>query len=170
MPSLQDNDHQQGTQSALILLMEYGYYQCLRSGQAYFTIQNIQTQFGDQLCFIYRHFPPDNREIAWKAAEAAEAAATQGKFWEMHQALFEHDENLGDSDLVEYAQQLNLDIPQFLREMTDHHHRDHIRAHKNSGIAMGVEQTPTFFISIRHDGYQKLDLLLQKIVGAINSD
>lgn len=164
MPSLRDNDHQQGSEGAMILLMEYGDYRCQRSGEAYFTIQNIQLQMGEQLCFIYRHFPPAPSSKGWKASEAAEAAGTQGKFWQMHNTLYQNSNHLEDCNLVEYANQLELDIPQFLREITGHGHRERIQEDRESGLEIGVTQTPTFFISIRHDDHQKLNLLIQKIL------
>ena len=169
MLSLREEDHTQGSLNAIIQLMEYGDYQSDRSGQAYFSVQNIQQEFGDQLCFVYRHFPPTpTPSSGWKPAEAAEAASAQGKFWEMHNALYEHQDKLDDGDLVEYAAQVDLDIPRFLREMTNHAYRDRIQEDLVSGIKNGVEDRPTFFISVRHQGAENLDVLLTKILEAIN--
>ena len=105
--------------------------------------------------------------MGWRASEAAEAAGTQGKFWEMHHTLYQNAEQLEDCNLVEYANQLDLDIPQFLKEMTGHVHGERVLEDRESGLEIGVEQTPTFFISIRHRGHQNLDRLIQKILEAM---
>lgn len=169
VPPMHDNDHRQGFPYSKIQLMEYGNYPCIHSSQAYLAVKDIQSNVGDQLCFIYRHFPSTDTSAGWKASEAAEAAGSQGKFWEMHQTLFEHHTTLNDGDLVEYANQIDLDVPQFLREMATHLHRDRIQADKNEGLKIGVKLTPTFFISIRHQGPQTLNALIQRILEAINA-
>ncbi|MEM9136583.1 MAG: thioredoxin domain-containing protein [Cyanobacteria bacterium P01_F01_bin.42] len=170
MPPLRDNDHRQGSIGALILLMEYGDYPCQNSAEAYFTVQEIQGQLGKQLCFIYRHFPQSPESSGWKASEAAEAAGVQGKFWEMHDTLCQNVNDLEDGDLVQYADRLDLDIPRFLKEMNAHTHQARIQEDCDSGIEIGVTQTPTFFISIRHQGHQNLAQLLQKILEVTPTD
>ena len=98
---------------------------------------------GKRFCFVFRHFPQlEVHPQSLKAAEVAEAAGTQGKFWEMHAMLFENQKQLEDGNLVEYAVNLELDIPLFLKELTSHLHRDRIQEDVDSGIEYGVEQTP----------------------------
>ncbi|MEM7556482.1 MAG: disulfide bond formation protein DsbA, partial [Cyanobacteria bacterium P01_A01_bin.84] len=112
MTPLRPCDHIQDRPEKIITLVAYGDYQNLRSGQAYFMIKNLLTTFNDQLCFVYRHFPQaPPRSSAWKAAEAAEVASDQGKFWEMHDILSRNHLALDDGDLVSYADQLGLNIP-----------------------------------------------------------
>ena len=112
IPPLRQNDRISGMPTAAIVLMEYGDYQCSQSGQAHQTIQKLQHQLGEHFCFVFRHLPqPKINPQSYKAAETAEAAGAQGKFWEMHSILFGHQQELEDGDLVEYAASLKLDIP-----------------------------------------------------------
>lgn len=165
IPPLRDRDRIQGSQSATLMLMEYGDYQCPKSGQAHRTIKAIQQQLGDRLCFVFRHFPqPQMYPQAQRAAQSAEAAAAQGKFWEMHDLLYEHQQALDDGDLVAYAAQLQLDIPQFLREMAHHVYLDRVQADIESGRDNGVETTPTFFIGLRYEGTPNLEVLLMTLL------
>ncbi|MEM7760410.1 MAG: thioredoxin domain-containing protein, partial [Cyanobacteria bacterium P01_A01_bin.40] len=124
----------------------------------------------DRFCFVFRHFPQiEIHPQSFKAAETAEAAGTQGKFWEMHSLLFENQESLEDSDLILYADRLKLDIPLVLRELGTHLHRDRIQEDIDSGIKHGIGQTPTFFIGIRQEGTQNLEVLLGQILQAIST-
>lgn len=165
IPPLSERDHTQGTLDATIVLMEYGDYQCPQSGQAHRTIKAMQQRLGEQLCFVFRHFPqPQIYPQALRAAESAEAAAVQGKFWEMHDILFTQQQALDDGDLVQYAAQLSLDIRHFLREMAEHVHVQRVQSDIDSGRNNGVEKTPTFFISVRHQGTQNLEMLLIAIL------
>lgn len=161
IPPLSDRDHVRGSLNAAITLMKYGDYQCPQSSQSHAIVKAIQQQLGERLCFIFRHFPQTQMHAqAERAAESAEAAAAQGKFWEMHELLFTHPEALEDGDLVGYAAQLGLDMPRFLREMAEHAHRQRIQEDINSGRGNGVEETPTFFIGLRYEGTQNLHSLL----------
>ncbi len=165
IPPLSDRDHTFGPLNAMIVLMEYGDYQCPQSGQAHVTIKAMQQRLGEQLCFVFRHFPqPQIHPQAKRAAESAEAAAAQGKFWEMHDILFEHQQALDDGDLVQYAAQLRLDIPRFLREMAEHVHVQRVQSDIDSGRSNGVEETPTFFIGVRYEGTENLEVLLMAIL------
>ena len=169
IPSLRKNDRISGDSATSLVLMKYGDYQCLESGKAHSMIKTLQEQLGDQFCFVFRHFPqPRLHPQSLKAAQTAEAAGAQGKFWEMHSMLFENQSNLEDGNLIEYAASLELDIPRVLRELSDHIHRPRIQEDVDSGIEHGVEQTPTFFIGIRHQGMQKLEILLIKILESIS--
>ena len=169
IPALRENDRTLGTPNTALVLMEYGDYQCSESGKAHLTIKKLQQQLGDRFCFVFRHFPqPKIYPQSLKAAQTAEAAGAQGKFWEMHSMLFENQSALEDSNLVEYAANLELDVTRVLRELSDRLHYARIQEDINSGIEHGVEQTPTFFIGIRYEGRQNLETLLIQIVSTIN--
>ena len=128
--------------------MEYGDYQCPYSKEAHYILQELQHVLGENLLFVFRHFPQCQvHPKASHAAEAAEAAGSQGKFWEMHDYLFDHQSQLADSDLVEYAIALHLNIEQFLQEMTADYHVERINTDLESGHQSHVSQTPTFFIN-----------------------
>ena len=170
IPSLRENDRILGTPTTTLILMEYGDYQCSESGQAHSTIKKLQQQLGDRFCFVFRHFPqPEIYPQSLKAAQTAEAAGAQGKFWEMHSMLFENQSALEDGNLVEYAANLELDVTRVLRELSDRIHYARIQEDIDSGIEHGVEQTPTFFIAIRHEGRQNLEVLLIRILETINN-
>lgn len=157
VPPLNDFDHIQGTFYATLVLMEYGDYQSLQCREAHTLIKSIQAQLGDQLCFVFRHFPQHSQAL--RAAESAEAAAAQDKFWGMHNFLFENLQH-EDADLVQYADQLGLDIQRFLTAMANHSHLPRIQADIESGQQNGVEEVPTFFIGVRHRGTQNLEVVL----------
>jgi protein-disulfide isomerase len=161
-----DRDHIQGTDSAIVTLVEYGDYECAACAQAQGIIHNIQMQLGDRLRFVFRHFPCSAlHPNAQHAAEAAEAAGSQGQFWQMHLHLLQHHQSLGNGCLVEYALQLRLNVNQFLAEMTGDLHVPRVQADYDSGVQSGVIQTPTFFINgIRHDGAWNETALLNAIL------
>lgn len=168
---LSDCDHTRGSLNAPLTLIEYGDYQSPESCQTYFMVKALQQRLGNQFCFVFRHFPMTHiRSQSQRTAEVAEAATAQGKFWEMHDLLFQNQQALTDGDLVEYAAQLNLDIPQFLQELAEHVHQARVQADIESGQQHGVEETPTFFIGIRHQGAENLEALLGAIITATQSN
>src|SRR5258706_2534001 len=113
-----DRDHIQGPIDAPSALLEYGDYQCPYCGDVYPIIKAIQEQLGDRLCFAFRNFPLVNAHpYAEHAAEAAEAAGAQEKFWEMHDLLFENQDALDDENLAEYAAALGLDARRLIAEV-----------------------------------------------------
>ncbi|HEY9643370.1 MAG TPA: DsbA family protein, partial [Coleofasciculaceae cyanobacterium] len=116
-------------------------------------VRDIQQQLGEQLCYVFRHFPRiDLHPQAHQAAKAAEAAAKQGKFWQMHNCLFINQHALQDGDLAEYADALELDVMQFLRDLSGDVHAPRVQEDWQSGVQSGVYQTPTFFINcLRYD-------------------
>ena len=121
-------DHRLGPETAPVTLVEYGDYECPYCGKAYPIVKEIQRRLGDRLRFVFRNFPlTQSHPHAQHAAEAAEAAAGQEKFWEMHDYLFEHQQALDDAHLVQYAVALNLDKETFKREMTEHVHTNRVR-------------------------------------------
>ena len=150
-PSAQD--WIQGVLSAKVVLVMYGDYQCSRSANVYKMIKAIKRElsaaFGeDYLCFIFRHFPQTQiYPHAQRAAQAAEAAAAQGKFWLMSDTLFDHQQRLENGYLVEYANDLGLDIPQFLKELSKQVHIDRINEDIEGGMQSGVTTAPALFIN-----------------------
>ncbi|NEQ26168.1 MAG: DsbA family protein [Microcoleus sp. SIO2G3] len=150
-PSTQDRI--QGILSAKVVLVMYGDYQCPRSADVYKLIKAIKRElsaaFGeDDLCFIFRHFPQTQiHSHAQRAAQAAEAAAAQGQFWSMHDTLFAHQQKLENGYLVEYANDLGLDIPQFLKELSKQVHVARINEDIEGGIQSGVTTAPALFIN-----------------------
>ena len=147
-------DHIQGPIDAPIALLEYG--------EVYPVIKEIRRRMGDDLCFAYRHFPMTNvHPYAQHAAEAAEAAGAQGRFWQMHDVLFENQDALEDEDLARYAVELGLDARRLMTEVLGGAHTRRVREDFRSGVRGGVNGTPTFFINgERYDGARGLDPLL----------
>ena len=162
IPPLNEDDRIQGSLNATLILMEYGDYQCPQSGQAHSLIKVIQQQLGEQFCFVFRHFPQSKRSL--RAAESAEAAAMQNRFWQMHDLLFEHQQHLEDYNLVRYADSLGLEMSRFLREMSTHIHLAKIQNDLDSGKANGAEEPPTFFIGVKHQGTKDLETLVLAIL------
>jgi protein-disulfide isomerase len=162
-------DHILGPTTAPVTLVEYGDYECPYCGQAHHVIKQLQRLLGRQLRFVFRHFPLTMAHPhAQHAAEAAEAAGGQGKFWEMHYVLFEHQHALDDGALVQYAAGLGLDLHRFTGELASHIHAARVREDFMSGVRSGVNGTPTFFINgMRHDGMFDFDTLLSAIEYAI---
>ncbi|MGF1498784.1 MAG: DsbA family protein [Elainellaceae cyanobacterium] len=169
-PPLSDRDHVRGSLNATILLMEYGDFCSAQSGQAYVTVKALLQQLGDQICLVFRYFPQvEHHPQALKAAASAEAAASQNKFWEMHDLLFEHQAELEDWNLADFAVQLGLDFSQFLKELSSHQHLQRIEGDRQTGQRYGVQETPTFFVGIRYQGAHNLQELMVTILQAIQT-
>lgn len=167
MPTLRDVDHSQGSLSAPLSIMTYGSYQCPQAGQAHKTTQELCESLGDQLCFVFRHYPmTEQYPLAQTAAETAEAAGAQGKFWEMHDKLFANQNALDEASLVKYASELDLEMPAFLHDVSHNVHTPRIQSDIDSAAQYGVETSPTFFISIRHKGNANLVSLVRQILVA----
>ena len=145
------SDHVQGDMKAPIELVEYGDYQCSYCGQAYYIIKNLQRKLGKNLKFVFRNYPLEElHPEALHAAIAAETAAIQGKFWEMHDILYENQHRLDDNALIAYAQKIGLDIKLFEKEFGSHSAIEKIRYDIESGNRSGVRGTPSFFINGEH--------------------
>jgi protein-disulfide isomerase len=144
-----ERDHTQGPYTAApVTLVEYGDYECPYCGQAYPIIKNIQERFGVKLRFVFRNFPVTQvHPHAQHAAEAAESAGPQNKFWEMHDYLYEHQHELDDKHLRHYASAVGMDVTRFDDEMARHVHAGRVREDFMSGIRSGVNGTPTFYIN-----------------------
>jgi protein-disulfide isomerase len=160
-------DHSQGSPEAVVTLVEYGDYECPHCGRAYPVVKEVQRRLGSQLRFVFRNFPlAEIHPHAQHAAEAAEAAGAQGKFWEMHDTIFEHQRALLDRQLVQYGLDLGVDEERFRGELESHAHAARVREDFLSGIKSGVNGTPTFFINgIRHDGSWDADALEKALRG-----
>ncbi len=164
-PAVGERDHIQGPEDAPVTLVEYGDYECPYCGEAYPIVKELQSRPGNQMRFVFRNFPlSEAHPHAERAAEAAEAAAVQGKFWEMHDYLFEHQDALEDSDLVQYAEALGLDRSKFEHDIGSKAVKDRVHADFRGGLRSGVNGTPTFYINgMRHNGSFDLDSLLTAI-------
>jgi len=160
-----ERDHIKGSSAAQVTLVEYGDYECPHCGLAYPIVKELQQRLGAKLRFVFRNFPLTTvHPHAESAAESAEAAGAQGKFWEMHDQLFENQEALEDEDLVGYGGLIGLDSSRFIRDLTEHRYEERVREDFLSGVRSGVNGTPSFFLNgIRHDGSYELDSLLAAI-------
>ena len=164
-PVTGDRDHIQGAASAPVTLVEYGDYECPYCGAAYPIVKEIQARMGDRLRFVFRNFPSTtSHPHAQQAAEAAEGADAQGKFWEMHDVLYENQRHLEDRDLSGYAERLGLDVERFDKELSEHVHAARVHDDFLSGVRSGVNGTPTFYINgVRHDDSYEPDVLLDAL-------
>jgi protein-disulfide isomerase len=153
-PPVSDRDHSRGPADAPVTLVEYGDYECPHCGMAHPIVKAVQSRVGDQLRFVFRHFPiSSNHPHAEHAAEMAEAAAERGKFWEMHDLLYENQDALEDEDLVGYAASLGIDPAWAASALQSGTFAERVRANFLSGVRSGVNGTPTFFINgVRHEG------------------
>jgi len=170
-PSTQD--WIQGILSAKVVLVMYGDYQDPRSADVYKLIKAIQRElsaaFGeDYLCFIFRHFPQAQiHPHAQRAAQAAVAAAAQGQFWLMSDTLFDHQQRLENGYLIEYANDLGLDMPQFLKELSKQEHVDRINEDIEGGVQSGVTTAPALFINgSRYIGHWNTTELMAAVIAA----
>jgi len=157
-----DRDHIQGPADAAVTLVEYGDYECPYCGAAYPIVKELQARMRDRLRFVFRNFPiTTSHPHAEQAAEAAEAAAAQGRFWEMHDLLYENQRRLRDQDLHAYAEQLGIDVERFDKDLAEHVHAPRVREDFMSGVRSGVNGTPSFYVNgARHDDSYDLDTLL----------
>jgi len=164
-----ERDHVQGPAAAPVTLVEYGDYECPYCGAAYPIVKEVQRALGDELRFVFRNFPlGEIHPHAVQAAETAEAAAAQGKFWEMHDYLYEHQSRLETDHLLSYAEHLGLDVAQVERELAEHTYEPRIREDFLSGARSGVNGTPTFYINgVRHDDSYDFDTLLAALRAAL---
>ena len=150
-----DRDHIAGSVHAPITLVEYGDYECPYCARALPILNEVQARLGPRLRFVFRHFPlSEIHPQAEAAAEAAEAAAAEGKFWPMHVRLFEHQRELDPEALIRHAVAVGADGERVRRELTDRVHRTRVREDFLSGVRSGVNGTPTFYIhGIRYEGF-----------------
>ena len=156
------HDHAEGPADAPLTLVEYGDYQCPYCGAAYPVVKRLQKRLGKKLRFVFRNFPlTQSHPYALIAAEAAEAAALQGKFWEMHDLLFEQQTLLKPEIISVWAKRIGLNVEQFSFAIKQNAVEKHIKEDRQSGIRSGVNGTPTFFINgTRYDGSPDYSSLL----------
>jgi len=149
-----DWDHIRGPADAPFTLVEYGDYECPACGHLFETLQSVQKECGTRLRVVYRHYPLSGiHKHAQLAAEAAEAAAAQGRFWEMHDLLFEHQDGLELKHLLRYAEQLGLDVDRFHRELKQGSYAERVRQDFIAGVQNGVNGTPGLFLNgVRQPG------------------
>lgn len=147
-PEIGPADQTQGNEQAAIKVVEYGDYQCPHCGTAYPIIKDIQSTFGDQILFVFRNFPlQESHRYANIAAQAAEAAGKQGKFWEMHDAIFENQQQLNEDFIEHLAEKLGLDMEEFEEDLNSEEISTKVEDDFESGVRSGVNGTPSFFIN-----------------------
>jgi protein-disulfide isomerase len=163
-----ERDHAQGPQDAPVTLVEYGDYECPYCGQVYPVTKQLQERLGDRLRFVFRNYPLDSvHPRARPAAEAAEAAGSQGKFWEYHDVLYENQQDLDDESLKRYAADLGLDEDRFEEDLAEHRYLERIEEDLLSGIQSRVEGTPMFFINgVRYESAYDFETLLAALEDA----
>jgi len=166
-------DHIRGSLDAPVVMVAYADFQCPYSAQAYLSVKALEREAGDLLAIVFRHFPHATiHPYAELAAEAAEAAAAQGNFWEMHDMLFENQESLARADLLDYATRLGLDGTQFARDLSEHRYESNVHDHFMGGVRSGVDGTPGLFINgVRHmDSYEAASLLAAVVHAGGNAE
>lgn len=164
-PPVSKEDHIQGSFQAPVILLEYGDFQCPHCGAAYPVVKEIQKHFGKQLALVFRHFPlSESHPFAKLAAVASEAANRQGKFWEMHDLIYENQARLGPRAFIVMAENLNLDLKIFQLDLKDQSLSDKVESNFESGILSGVNGTPTFYINgVQHYGTYEYQVLSEAI-------
>lgn len=146
--NIEEQDHLRGARDADVTLVEYGDFQCPYCARAHAALNQLMHQHQGRVALVYRHLPlSDLHPFAARAAEAAEAAGAQGKFWEMHDALFENQAMVGEDALPGIAASLGLDTQRFARELDEGKHRARIQAQAEQAHALGASGTPSFFIN-----------------------
>ena len=158
-------DHILGNENALITLVEYGDYECPHCGHAHSIVKRVQKHFGDRLRFVFRNFPlKEIHPNAESAAETAEFAARNGAFWEMHDGIFENQEDLGLPLFSELSDRLGLSVSDLRAALTNEEYLPRVREDFRGGVRSGVNGTPTFFINgRRHDGSFEFEDLVEAI-------
>jgi protein-disulfide isomerase len=165
-------DHVRGSPDAPVQLVEYGDFECPYCGAAYRVVKKLEKDLADTLAVVFRQFPLVNvHPHAQLAAEAAEAAGAQGRFWEMHDVLFEHQDALAPADLMKYAAALHLDLKRFASDLSAHAFLSKIGDDMRGGLQSGVKGTPTFFVNgvLHQGGYDEASLrasIMQVAAGA----
>lgn len=166
---IRENSHTLQATDSKVTLVEFGDFQCPFCAQSHPVLQSLLAQYPDKITFVARHFPLAQHRHAVVAAEAAEAAGAQGKFWEMYDLLYTNQDAWESSSdalsiFAGYAQQLELDMDQYNKDMTDHTYLDKVRADMADGNILGVNSTPSFFV----DG-QRFTGSLQALITLLES-
>src|SRR5262249_49473562 len=158
-------DHIQGNANALITLVEYGDYECPHCGQAYPIVERVQKHFGDRLRFVFRNFPLNEIHAnAESAAESTEFAATNRRYWEMHDGIFENQQVIGLPLFCELSDRLGLSVSDLQDALANQEYLPRVREDFRGGVRSGVNGMPTFFINgRRHDGPFEFEDLVEAI-------
>lgn len=171
---IQENDWFKGGRDSQKIIIEYSDFQCPACGVYYPVVKKLNEEYGENIKIVYRHYPLRQIHLnAAQAAQAAEAAGRQGKFWQMHDLLFENQDKWSDKDspkdtFLEYAKALNLDTNKFLKDFDSKEVKDKIESDYQSGVAAGVNATPTFFLnSVKLDNPRSYEEL-KKIIDSAN--
>jgi len=162
------SDHILGPDTAKVTLVEYGDFECPNCGQAYSALKILRRHFDERVRFVFRHFPL--REVhphAELAAEAAEAAGAQKKFWRMHDLLFENQLHLKAKSLRRFAEEAELDLDRYDYEMNDHVYLQRVQEHIDGGTKSRVRSTPTFFVN---GGLRDVSFGLEHLQQAIEAE
>lgn len=162
-------DHALGPLSAKVVLVEYADYQCPLSGRAHLIVKDVVGWYRNLVCFVYRHFP-HRHSYSHLAALAAEAAAVQGYFWEMHNHLFEHQQLLDRNHLIRYADDLRMDVARFTADLDGAIGASTVEQHLSSGSSSGVISGPAFFLNGVLQRDWNRDQLIEAISVAVNDD
>jgi protein-disulfide isomerase len=162
------SDHIQGSPDAPVVFVEYGDYECPHCGHAYPIVKRVQKHFGDRLAFVFRNFPLNQiHPNAEAAAETAEFAGGGGKFWEMHDAIFENQSRLGMDLLTELTKNLGLDAENLDAALESGEYRGRVKSDFQGGVRSGVNGTPSFFINgQRYNGAYDFDGIVAGIEAA----
>ena len=140
-------DHILGPASARVSVVEYGDYECPSCGRAHDAMKVMRRHFGDRVQFVFRHYPQIEHPHAERAAEAAEAAGAQGRFWPFHDMLFEHQSHLEEAHLRQYAARVGLDMERYDYEMRDRVYLQRVREHASGAEQLGIRTMPAFFVN-----------------------
>lgn len=164
-------DHTLGPLTAKVVLVEYADYQCPLSGRAHLIVKDVVGWYRNLVCFVYRHFPHRlEHPLSHLAALAAEAAAAQGCFWEMHNHLFEHQQLLDRNHLIRYAADLRMDVPRFTADLDGAVGAATVEQHVASAERSGVLTGPTFFLNGTMQKHWNGDDLIEAISIAVNDN
>lgn len=144
---IQQDDHVRGNRDADVIIVEYGDFQCPYCARSRPTLLELQRRHGDRIALVYRHLPLGMHPHAEPAAEAAEAAGAQGKFWEMHDALFERQAQVTPGQLPLLAREVGVDGARVEEELAQRRYRERVAAQAAEGKSLGASGTPSFFIN-----------------------
>ena len=145
---INDKDQKAGDEKAKVILVEYGDYQCPHCGAAHPLVKQLLKEYGRKILFVFRNFPlQEAHPAAMMAACSAEAAGVQKKFWEMHDLIFEHQDELDENDMTPFAGAIHLDLKEFKHDVQSRDIVQKVESDFEGGIRSGVNGTPTFFLN-----------------------
>jgi protein-disulfide isomerase len=163
-----ERDHARGAADAPVTLVEYGDFECPYCERAYPIVKRLLAEMPGVVRVVFRHFPQNTIHAnASVAAQAAEAAAAQGKFWEMHDILYEHQEQLGEIEIVHFALRVGLEVYKFQADLSGEVYVKRVREDFRGGVRSGVNGTPTFFINgVRYEGKLEYEAMMNAVKAA----